>query len=170
MIFKLTDKLKEDQLSNPVIYKQDVDVSNILLSKEDIINFFKTDKGYSKIKTWGRTPGVKEFDPHFIGTRGSTGLHTDPGYPRYTHQLKLYVDENIYTWGYDRVKTPLYRGLFYILDTYSPHEVRSENGDMMFNVSVSIDSYICIEPALVLEGMFRYLDIVKKRIFVDENL
>lgn len=87
-------------------------------------------------------------------------MHTDPAYPRYTHQLKLYVDNEIYTSGLNNEKTQLKRGLFYILDTHSPHQVTSKikNG---YNVSISLDSDYILSPEQVLPILIGYNNFKK---------
>ena len=79
--------------------------------------------------------------PHWIGTRRGTPLHRDELYPRYTHQLKVRVDDGIYARGLNKEEIKLERGLFYILDTHSPHQVFRKKEDAYWNISVSIDSY-----------------------------
>jgi len=155
MIFKKSQKLETWQSKYPIVYHQYLDDTELInFDKNDLLNFLNA-KG-TQIKTWGREPKKKEFDPHFIATKGSTGLHTDPGYPRYTHQIKLFVDEGIYTKGIAEQKMNLKRGLFYILDTHSPHEVISEQNKFGLNVSLSIDSYSLIEPEDAIKILLMY--------------
>lgn len=138
-------QLKQDQRSNPVIYKTlvDLDENFMKITREMVDNIFLYTKSQS-LKTWGYSERSKD-DPHFIGVKGSTTLHTDPRYSRYTHQLKIYVDGDFYTWGLNKEKTYLKRGLFYILDTHSPHQVVSESKDT-YNISISMDKNDIIHP------------------------
>ena len=95
MDVKWTDELKKGQSANPVVFFQHVELpENFIHPSDAMLNRIFTGKG-AQLKTWGRTPGVKENDPHWIGVKGSTTLHTDPRYPRYTHQLKIRVDDGI---------------------------------------------------------------------------
>jgi len=154
MDFKKGQKLKDWQCANPVVYKNIIEFKNLIIFNIEELNTFFDGKG-NQIKTWGRKEGVKIKDPHFIGTKGSTTMHTDPAYPRYTHQLKLYVDDDIHTIGLNGEKTELKRGLFYILDTHSPHQVISKNKNGL-NISISLDSDEILSPDEVIPILLSY--------------
>jgi hypothetical protein len=153
MIFKKENGLKEGMLPTPVIYHSAIDTKDLLVVKKTDLDAFFTAKGHS-LKTWGRTPNVKTLDPHFIGVRGQTPLHTDPAYPRYSHQLKIYVNNDIYATGYNGEKYQLHRGFFYCLDTHSPHQILApKNG---YNISISVDSDYILEQDVVLKMILDY--------------
>lgn len=107
------------------------------------------------LKTWGRTPGVKVNDPHWIGVHRQTPLHTDPAYPRYTHHLMLYVDDFSLR-GMDKVECELWRGLYYLLDTHSPHQVYARKPEATWYVAVSIDSKEPLESHRTIERLIAY--------------
>lgn len=156
MNVKWTDPLKEGQRTNPVVYTEYVDLpADFIFPTDEMLNQIFTGKG-AQLKTWGRTPGVKERDPHFIGVKGSTPLHVDPAYPRYTHHLKIRVDEGIHCWGYDKSPLTLTRGLFYILDTHSPHQVYSNGVKTGWNISISLDSKTQLDPAETIQQLIEY--------------
>jgi hypothetical protein len=156
MNVKWTDPLKEGQRENPVVHYEYVELPQDFIYPTDaMLAEIFTGKG-AQLKTWGRTPKVKENDPHWIGVKGSTPLHTDPAYPRYTHHLKIRVDDGIHCWGYNKSPLVLTRGLFYILDTHSPHQVYSKNSKDGWNVSISIDSKIQLDPASTIQQLINY--------------
>ena len=141
-------ELKDGQSENPVVMSTLVDLPKGFFypKDEDLFgSIFKTDG--TRLRTWGRKKGkdgkvMWQNSPHWIGTRRGTPLHTDELYPRYTHQLKVRVDDGIYCRGLNKnLELKLERGLFYILDTHSPHQVFRKNDDALWNISVSIDSY-----------------------------
>jgi hypothetical protein len=135
--------MKPEWAENPVVHHQYVELSDSIKipATEDLLKTFKT-PAYT-LQTWKRSKDITgktilENDPHWIAVRGSTPLHIDPRYPRYSHHLKLRVDPGIAIRGHDKVELQLVRGLFYILDTHSPHQVTAPKG--AWNVAVSIDS------------------------------
>ena len=143
--------LKEDQRSNPVVYSAKIDLSSMVKipSNSELEIIFKT-KGY-KLQTWGRSKGkdgkeTRTNDPHWIGVRNGTPLHTDFAYPRYSHHLKVRVDDGIVVRGVDKTELLLERGVFYILDTHSPHQVLHKKDSAVWNVAVSIDSHVLLDP------------------------
>lgn len=136
-------KLKADQKDNPVVYYQKINIPNSIPypTNEDLQKIFKTDS--FSLQTWGRAKDINgktilTNNPHWIAVRGSTPLHLDPKYPRYSHHLKIRVDEDISVRGLNKKELKLERGTFYILDTHSPHQVKAKKG--YYNVAVSIDS------------------------------
>ena len=118
--------LKEWQLAGPVIHHEIL--SDKIMDRLEVISDEDFDArftpGKSSLQTWGRIQGVKKNDAHHIGIRRGLSLHTDPGYPRWTHQIMLRVDDYVLR-GINKVEVPLIRGSFHILDTWSPHEVLS---------------------------------------------
>ena len=154
--------LKEGQRPNPVVYVSYVDLPADIIepSEEQLAQVFDGTPT-SRIKTWARKKGsdgkaILEHDPHWIATKKGLGLHNDPRYPRYTHHLKIKVDEGIYTRGVDLAETKLQRGLFYILDTHSPHQILHKNRQAVCNVSVSVDSYDILDEKIILPQMLEF--------------
>jgi hypothetical protein len=150
-------ELRADQRANPVVCAKTVTLpDDFICPTDDQLAEIFTGKGHQLI-TWGRTPGKKVDDPHWIGVKGSTPLHTDPAYPRYTHQLKIRVDQGISARGLDRQPIRLYRGLYYVLDTHSPHQVfRESRTSGIWNVSISIDHDIVLEPAHAIMRLYGF--------------
>jgi len=142
-------KLEDDQSDNPVVFSRIITLPKGFPypKDEDLLGpskIFKTDG--TRLRTWGRKKDKNgkvmwQDSPHWIGTRRGTPLHRDELYPRYTHQLKVRVDDGIYARGLNKEEIKLERGLFYILDTHSPHQVFRKKEDAYWNISVSIDSY-----------------------------
>ena len=144
-------ELEEGQSDNPVVFATQVDLPKEIVfpTEQMLLKAFKADAFKPKVgrlKTWGRSKGedgkVKfEDDPHWIAVRNGTPLHLDPPYPRYSHHLKIRVDEGIFVRGLNKVELKLTTGTFYILDTHSPHQVFNKSPIDGWNVAVSIDSY-----------------------------
>jgi len=151
--------LKEGQRDNPVVYSAKIDMpSSVKIPTNDELEVIFKTKGY-RLQTWGRSKDakgkeVKTNDPHWIGVRKGTPLHTDFAYPRYSHHLKVRVDDGIVVRGINKDELLLERGVFYILDTHSPHQVLHKNNDAIWNVAVSIDSHVLLDP----------MDCIKKSI------
>ena len=155
-------KLEGDQTANPVVFATQVDLPKrfIFPTEQMLLKAFKTDAFKPKtgrLKTWGRSKGLDgkvqyEDDPHWIAVRNGTPLHTDPPYPRYSHHLKVRVDEGIFVRGLDKVELKLTTGTFYILDTHSPHQVFNKSPIDGWNVAVSIDSYRKWDPDEAIEA------------------
>lgn len=152
-----TYELRGDQRANPVVHSEIVSLPDgfVCPTDEELLRVFRP-KGHQLV-TWGRTPGVRVNDPHWIGVRGTTPLHIDPGYPRYSHQLKVRVDPGIYAQGISREAIRLRRGLYYVLDTHSPHQVFRENrGAGMYNISLSIDHDDVLPAGETIERLLAY--------------
>ena len=151
--------LRKGQNENPVMYSALVDLPDSITApnENELEKIFKT-KGY-KLQTWGRAKDadgkdIKENNPHWIGVRGGTPLHVDPAYPRFSHHLKLRVDQGISVRGLNKVELALQRGVFYILDTHSPHQILNKHGG--WNVAVSIDSNKMLEPENCVKRSVQY--------------
>jgi hypothetical protein len=164
------DPLLPDQRANPVVYSAYVELPpSVRVPTNDQLEKIFVTKGY-KLQTWGRSKAadgkyVKTNDPHWIGVRNGTPLHTDRSYPRYSHHLKVRVDSGIVVRGKNKEELQLKRGVFYILDTHSPHQVLHKNKDGVWNVAVSIDSDTILEPADCISRSIIYAmttDITKK--------
>lgn len=155
-------ELVGDQRSYPVVHSEYVDLPDSIQfpSDEEIAKVFPN-KGYI-LQTWGRRRDLKtgriqrEHDPHWIGIRNGTTLHTDPAYPRYSHHLKLRVDGDVIVRGLDKRELQLKRGLFYILDAQSPHQVVSKTEKDTWNIAVSIDSSYPLDPVQALRACKLY--------------
>lgn len=154
-------ELKDDQLSNPVIFTKNIDLDERKVfypNESAILKVFKTD-GF-KLQTWGRTPNKLENDPHYIGVRKTTPIHIDPRYPRYSHHLKIRVDMGIGCRGLDKKALMFKRGTFYILDTHSPHQVfidtKYKKFNPTWNIAVSIDSYEKLDTNETIEKCINY--------------
>ena len=155
MKFKETDSFTSTMSINPVVQYEYLDLPKSIINpadeQMDIIM-----KGRN-IKTWGRNKGEHAgLDPHWIclgfRKRRKAPLHTDPLYPRYSHHLKIKVDNGIvcggipenypqFPEGKKRATLDMRRGLWYILDTHSPHQVYTVNDSAVWNLSISIDSH-----------------------------
>jgi len=156
--------LRADQNDNPVMFSAIVDLQSSIIPPPswELEKIFKT-KSY-KLQTWGRAKNkdgkdIKENNPHWIALRASTPLHTDPAYPRYSHHLKIKVDDGISVRGINKKQLLLKRGIFYILDTHSPHQVVNENGG--WNIAVSIDCKKMLEPLDCVKRCMQYALIYK---------
>ena len=153
--------LRQGQRSNPVVYATQIELPKMIKipSNEELETIFKT-KGY-KLQTWGRSKDktgkvIKTHDPHWSGVRNGTPLHTDFAYPRYSHHLKVRVDDGIIVRGLDKEELTLKRGTFYILDTHSPHQVLHKNKEAVWNVAVSIDSHTVLDPRECIKKSLQY--------------
>lgn len=157
-------KLKGDQKDDPVVYAEMLDLSDFDLpspTDEDLMQIFKT-SGYS-LQTWARRKDAEgrtilTNDPHWIATRGSTPLHYDPRYPRYSHHLKLRVDPGVFLRGLGSTKLPLVRGLFYVLDAHSPHQIFCSEDSKAWNVAASIDSHDVLRAADCLPDLLHFTE------------
>ena len=163
MEFKWDQELKEGQKSNPVCHYKKVDLPSGFFepSDEELSTIFPT-KNYT-LQTWARakTPDGKIItvnDPHWLAVRGGTPLHTDPRYPRYSHQLKIRVGDGVVMRGKDKVETPLATGVFYILDTHSPHQVYCTQDKKAWNITVSLDHKIMLNPLKTLPRLLQWCE------------
>ena len=155
-------KLKEGQRNNPVVYFEIVTLSDFVPhpKESDLMEFFPK-KSY-RLQTWGRSVDsngttIITNDPHWIGVRRGTPLHIDPKYPRYSHHLKVRVDEGIVCRGLAREELVLERGLFYILDTHSPHQVVHKNKSGTWNIAASIDSHEVLDLESVKQDLIKFV-------------
>jgi len=136
--------LREDQISNPILETLQLGAEVILPAPSDsALDTLFPGTGH-QLKTWARTPGIKLKDPHWIGVKKGTPLHTDPGYPRYSHQLMVRSDGWIIR-GTSLEELPLSRGLAFCIDTYSPHQLREstrpvKGASPFYYVAASIDA------------------------------
>ena len=113
----------------------------------------------NQLTTWGRVTKEGEdpkLVPHWLAVRGTTPMHTDPRYPRYSHQLKISVGEGVRVRGIDHQSLDLYRGRFYILDAHSPHQVHCTLDKKAHNISISIDRHQQLRPEDAISLLMRY--------------
>ena len=146
-------ELKEWQNSNPVLYIE----KNILDFKyefsEDEFNAVLDKKGH-QLKTWGDADSTSE--PHWIGVKKQTPLHTDPRYPRYTWHLILKVD-NFSLRGLDKEEVKLEDNMLILLDTHSPHQLLSHSKDALYYFAASMDSKEIISKSKAREKLINYV-------------
>ena len=146
-------KLKEWQNSNPVLYcKKNVLNFDFAFSEEDF-NTVLDKKGH-QLKTWGEAESTSE--PHWIGVKKQTPLHTDPRYPRYTWHLILKVD-NFSIRGIDKVELQLENNMLILLDTHSPHQLLSTSKEALYYFAASIDSKEIMPKTKAREKLIEYV-------------
>lgn len=155
-------QLKNDQRSNPVVYAEylDIDKEHIVMPSEEQLKRIFINDGF-RLQTWKRSKDkngktILTEDPHWIAVRGGTPLHVDPRYPRYSHHLKVRCDDGIYCRGLSREELHLRRGLFYILDTHSPHQVFHKKNQKSWNVAASVDSHDILDKNYVLPMLLEF--------------
>jgi hypothetical protein len=159
--------LKETQTDNPIIFHADVGADRLPeITVEQLEQVFPSRK--HSLKTWGRAGEstiqdfrkknrVLEHDPHWIGVRKQTPLHTDPSYPRFSHHLIVKVDD-FYLQGMNRVEVPIHRGMFYILDGHSPHQLTAYSKASEWYLAISVDAKEPLPPDLVIESIRQYAE------------
>lgn len=154
-------ELQDWQRSFPVVETQTVDLPKgvIYPNEKQLLQVFQRD-GF-KLQTWGRKKDdngktILTNDPHWIAVRKGTPLHNDPKYPRYSHHLKIRVDDGIIVRGLDLKELPLYRGTYYVLDAHSPHQVLHKNKMAVWNVAVSIDSHDVLPMKKTIDILIDY--------------
>ena len=145
-------KLKDWQKENPILYTE----KNVLDFK---YNFIESDfdevlfgKG-QQLKTWGGVESTSE--PHWIGVKKGTPLHTDPRYPRYSWQLVLKVD-NFGLRGINKEEVKLENGMLFLLDTHSPHQLFSYDKSAMIYFACSMDSKVLTSKTIAKEKLLNY--------------
>ena len=143
--FKWDAPLSADQRPNPVMRSQMVALPGTLGRYPEMLETMFPSSNHS-LKTWGRTTGVVDRDPHWIGVRKGTPLHTDKAYPRVTHQIMVNVDPGFVLRGVDKVELPLRRGLYFVLDTHSPHQLWATYGSPQWYLALSVDTFTDEEP------------------------
>tara|TARA_R110000803_G_scaffold28011_8_gene65118 strand:- start:7755 stop:8264 length:510 start_codon:yes stop_codon:yes gene_type:complete len=163
MDLKWDYQLKPGQRSNPVVHVEQVDLpaSIVIPGDADLLKVFKT--GGYRLQTWGRPKDasgkdIRKMAAHWIAVRGGTPLHTDPAYPRYSHHLKIRVDPGTFVRGMNKVELELARGMFYILDAHSPHQVFHKLEPKAWNVAVSIDNDRPIIVEQAIAACLRYAE------------
>jgi len=147
-------KLKDWQNSNPVLYYETNAYPNKFDFNEADFNSVLDGKGH-QLKTWGGAESTG--DPHWIGVRKATPLHTDPRYPRYSWQLVLKVD-NFGLRGVDKDELHLEDNMLVLLDTHSPHQLFSRSKDAMYYLACSMDSKTLIGKRRAKEMLINFVD------------
>ena len=164
MNLKWDYQLKVGERSNPAVYYEYITMPAGIPKPmdEQIAQVFgaTTGKESSRLQTWGRTKDtsgkdILTNDPHYIAVLNGTPLHYDPKYPRYSYHLKIRVDSGQSVRGMDKDELALHRGVFYILDTHSPHQVLAKKKPS-WNVAISLDSHELIHPHEVLPALIEY--------------
>lgn len=153
-------ELKPHQTASPVLHHQMIDLPpGLFVPDEETLAAIFPGDGHS-LKTWGRTEGTKVNDPHWIGVRKPTPLHIDPAYPRYSHHVVLRCDD-LWLWGLDREALPVSRGMFFILDGHSPHQLtgdrRPKGAPAPWYVACSLDTVDApLPPDVAIPIILRY--------------
>lgn len=113
-------------VGDPVLWRREVDWQLPEIEDGDFDVVFKTGPTASghRLATFGHLAGAKGAAgvPHYLATRGTTTMHHDPAYPRWSVQLALY-NVGLGLTGLDGVIHELPTGTLYCLDTHSPHQV-----------------------------------------------
>jgi len=129
---------------DPVTFARQVDFADDVFepSSDELSQVYTPRECLSRhLKTWGRKNGMTTtHDPHWLCLTQGTSLHTDPRYPRHTHQLYVKVD-GLTLHGVAFHRTILRRGLYVRLDTHSPHKVSKLAKDATWYVAAAIDSH-----------------------------
>ena len=169
MDWKKDAPLREGMVKNPVVYHEYLDFSDEFYPEEEELYKVFT-RPTINLMTWGRTKGKLEDDPHWIGMqfqkRRIQPLHIDPKYPRFSHHLKFRVDSGLYVKGISNEPLEMKRGLFYILDTHSPHQVYTANLKAVWNIAVSVDFH---EPQKPKDCIKKCLQYAREKKFVTEE-
>jgi hypothetical protein len=160
--WNMDEPLRPGMSGNPVIYVTDVDLDALGVptpTDTELDAIFDTPG--ASLKTWNREKDdagkVKKInDPHWLCVKKGIKMHIDTGFPRYSHQLKVRVDPATYVRGVDGTETMLRRGMFYILDTHSPHEVLHKAKDSRWNVTASIDHNIVLNAESTIKRLIEY--------------
>lgn len=115
--------LAPDQRAFPIVRSKVLDLPETVGRFPEMLDRMFPSANHS-LKTWGRTPGADlALDPHWIGVRKGGPLHTDKGYPRFTHQIVVNVDPGFVVRGLNKQELPVARGAYFVLDTHSPHQL-----------------------------------------------
>lgn len=158
----MKEPLRVGMAGNPALYVTHVDLDELKVAEPSVSDLEAIfDTPGASLKTWNREKDqegkVKKInDPHWLCVKKGIKMHTDTGFPRYSHQLKVKVDPGTFVRGLDGTETMLCRGMFYILDTHSPHEVFHKEKGSMWNVTASIDHNIRLDAASTLKRLIAY--------------
>ena len=158
MNWKWSDPLRKGMVDMPFIGIQQTDLPESVVGRmPTVADMEKAFPGKNhSLKTWGRTPGTKVLDPHWIGLSGQGPLHFDPGYPRYTHHLLLIIDPKFVLRGYSKEEVELSSGLYFCMDGHSPHQLYAKKRGAKWYLAVSIDSHEVLPKDETLEKLIQY--------------
>lgn len=155
--------LKPGQLECPVVWRSSFPVTFTAVASDRFLAMLLQvfGPGRSKrLQTWDRAPEDPD-GPHWIGVRNGTPLHTDPRYPRYTHQL-IVLNQGWTLSGITRQvsKTPFKVGESFCCDTHSPHILLREPGPEkgFFYLAASIDAREVLPPAKVEARLAQFVE------------
>lgn len=161
--------LRPDQREDPILWR-------IWLASDEIRRLIATatpkgrrmaidhfGPGRSKrLATWGRDPANPD-GPHWIGVRNGTTLHTDPRYPRYTHQLVIHNGG----WSLagihrDLEGEPFDVGAAFCCDTHSPHiltpDSQIEGPSDPYYLAASMDAAEPIPMTDAIPSLLRFVE------------
>lgn len=109
-----------------------------------------------RLQTWQRCATYPD-GPHWIGVRSGTPLHTDPRYPRYTHQLVVRNDGWVLN-GMGTKRHLVGTGTLLCLDTHSPHQLtKSQDNRGLFYLAASMDAGVELDASLVHQELERFI-------------
>lgn len=146
-----TYQLKQNENANPILYNSIEDLELPIIDLQILKTIFPHNK--HQLKTWGN---ISTSECHFIAVQKQTPLHTDKGFPKYTHHLILYVD-NFILRGLDKQELPIQRGTYFVLDGHSPHQLLAKQKDARYYLAVSYDSQKFEHKDFVISKMIEYL-------------
>lgn len=147
-------QLKDGQFANPVLHVQK-NIEGVKFSfNEDELLKVLMGKGH-QLKTWGGAQSTSE--PHWIGVKKQTPLHTDPRYPRYTWHLIVKVD-NFALRGINKEEIKLENNMLILLDTHSPHQLYALDKTANYYLAVSMDSKTIMPKEVVLPKLIDYVN------------
>jgi hypothetical protein len=151
-----TYQLKENESEYPFYNIEHIVCETPYVSVLDLKYIFKDKK--HKLKTWGNNIGTSS--PHYIGVQKQTPLHTDKGYNKFTHHLILYCDSTFVLRGLNKKEIKPQKGLYFVLDGHSPHQLLAKQKNEGYYLSVSMDSNKILQTDYVIE---RFLDFMSQK-------
>lgn len=135
MQWRKEDRLRADQTGHPILWHGTLGKLGYLNARMPVLSakwfhdFWGDDGTSGRLRTFGHEDPSDRLSPHFLCTRGGTGMHVDPGYTRYALQIQIHNSGGFLVHGLedDIDKMPLFKpGLVILLDTHSPHRVRRD--------------------------------------------
>jgi len=150
------------QQADPILWRNTVPVPDggLISAKACIrlcFEIFGPGKG-KRLQTWARDPNDPN-GPHWIGVRHGIGMHTDPRFPRFTHQLIVFNDGWGVT-GFNRqLGEPLAVGTLYCVDTHSPHQVIPDPrlGRGLYYLAASMDAKTMLNPEVAGDRLLAFV-------------
>jgi len=148
--------LKPDMKSNPIEESTVEQLTSDCFYPEDatLAELFSS---AASLKTWGRANGQLVGTPHWIAVHRDTPLHTDPAYPRYSHQLIVRADDGFVLRGHDKIELPIKRGTLIRLDTHSPHQLFNREGKKGYYIGASMDMHEALPLKVVRPILMSYI-------------